>query len=421
MLAAACPGVFSPLQGRHMGFSPGWLTRSLRATGLVCSLTLACGMASAAPLQSVTVAVLSMAADARYAPKQLERAYPDHPGGRVGDAVRMAAEDAALELQELGLALKLKDVPLADAQALPKVLAELKGARVQHFVADLPPAMLTALVKAAPAALGGAMVINVSSDRDALRNEACSAALLHTYPSRQMLTDALAQYLAARNWRKLLLLQGPLPDDQLQGAAMALSAKRYGLKILQTKPFKLSGDPRERDLFNTRLLTNEREHDVVAVMDSHGEFARSLPYATQWPRPVMGSNGLMAMAWHPQWERNGGPQISRRFYKLARRPMQSQDWAAWMAVKAIAAALVADPKADVTQQLKHLRAGEVVVDGNKGPGLTFRAWDGQLRQPILLGHRDGVVGLAPLDGVLHPTEVMDTLGTDQKESKCQLR
>lgn len=404
-----------------MGFSPGWLTRSLRATGLVCSLTLACGMASAAPLQSVTVAVLSMAADARYAPKQLERAYPDHPGGRVGDAVRMAAEDAALELQELGLALKLKDVPLADAQALPKVLAELKGARVQHFVADLPPAMLTALVKAAPAALGGAMVINVSSDRDALRNEACSAALLHTYPSRQMLTDALAQYLAARNWRKLLLLQGPLPDDQLQGAAMALSAKRYGLKILQTKPFKLSGDPRERDLFNTRLLTNEREHDVVAVMDSQGEFARSLPYATQWPRPVMGSNGLMAMAWHPQWERNGGPQISRRFQKLARRPMQSQDWAAWMAVKAIAAALVADPKADVTQQLKHLRSGDVVVDGNKGSGLTFRAWDGQLRQPILLGHRDGVVGLAPLDGVLHPTEVMDTLGTDQKESKCQLR
>jgi ABC transporter substrate binding protein (PQQ-dependent alcohol dehydrogenase system) len=395
----------------------------MRAAAFVaaCSLALTWGLSHAAALQNVTVAVLSLTADARYAPKQLERAYPDHPEGRVGEAVRMAAEDAALELQELGLALKLKDVPLADAQALPRVLAELKVARVQHIVADVPPEVLAVLVKAAPAALGGVMILNVSSDRDALRNVACSAALLHTYPSRQMLTDALAQYLAARNWRKLLLLQGPLPDDQLQGAAMALSAKRYGLKILQTKSFKLSGDPRERDLFNTRLLTNERDHDVVAVMDSQGEFARSLPYATQWPRPVMGSNGLMAMAWHPQWERNGGPQISRRFQKLARRPMQSQDWAAWMAVKAIAAALVADPKADVTQQLKQLRAGEVVVDGNKGPGLTFRAWDGQLRQPILLGHRDGVVGLAPLDGVLHPTEVMDTLGTDQKESKCQLR
>lgn len=389
---------------------------------VIFSLMLACGWTSAAPVQNLTVAVLSLASDARYTPKQLERAYPDHPGGRVGDAVRMAVADVALELQELGVALKVKDVPLADAQALPKVLAELKAARVQHIVADLPPEVLTALVKFAPAALGGAMILNVSADSDALRNEACSAVLLHTYPSRQMYTDALAQYLAARNWRKVLLLQGPLPEDQLQGAAMVLSAKRYGLKILQTKPFKLSGDPRERDLFNTRLLTNERDHEVVAVMDSQGEFARTLPYATQWPRPVMGSNGLMAMAWHPQWDRNGGPQISRRFQKLAKRPMQSQDWAAWMAVKVIAAVIAAeDPKADVAKQLKQLRAGDVVVDGNKGPGLTFRAWDGQLRQPIMLGHGDGVVGIAPLEGILHPTEVMDTLGTDQKESKCQQR
>ncbi|HEY8904854.1 MAG TPA: branched-chain amino acid ABC transporter substrate-binding protein, partial [Rhodoferax sp.] len=102
-------------------------------------------------------------------------------------------------------------------------------------------------------------------------------------------------------------------------------------------------------------------------------------------------------------------------------PMQSQDWAAWIAVKAIAAVVAENPKADIGKQLKQLRAGEVVVDGNKGPGLTFRAWDGQLRQPIMLGHGDGVVGLAPLDGILHPTEVMDTLGTDQKESKCQAR
>ena len=412
MRAAARLATLSPLHYRIKG-SVG--------VSFSCCLVLACCFANAAPLQSVTVAVVSLASDARYAPKQLELAYPDHPAGRVGDATRMAVDDTALELQGLGLALKLRDVQLPDAQSLPTMLAELKAEHVQHIVADLPPEVLAGLVKSAPAALGGSMILNVSSDRDALRNEGCSAALLHTYPSRQMFTDALAQYLAARNWRKLLLLQGPLPEDQLQGAAMVLSAKRYGLKILQTKPFKLSGDPRERDLFNTRLLTNERDHEVVAVMDSQGEFARTLPYATQWPRPVVGSNGLMAMAWHPQWERNGGPQISRRFQKLAKRPMQSQDWAAWIAVKAIAAVVAENPKADIGKQLKQLRAGEVVVDGNKGPGLTFRAWDGQLRQPIMLGHGDGVVGLAPLDGILHPTEVMDTLGTDQKESKCQAR
>jgi ABC transporter substrate binding protein (PQQ-dependent alcohol dehydrogenase system) len=236
-----------------------------------------------------------------------------------------------------------------------------------------------------------------------------------------MFSDALAQYLAARSWRKVLLLQGPQLDDVLQGAAMNRSAKRYGLKVIQTRPFKLSGDPRERDLSNTRLLTSDREHEVVLVMDSQGEFARTLPYATQWPRPVAGASGLMAQVWHPQWERNGGPQLSRRFQKLAKRPMQGHDWAAWMAVKAVAAVLVDEPKATIPLQLKRLRSGAVFVDGFKGPRLSFRSWDGQLRQPLFLGHGDGVVGLAPLDGVLHPTEVLDTLGMDEKESVCKQR
>ena len=367
----------------------------------------------------VPVAVLSLASDPRYVPKRLERAYPDQPAGRVFDAIKMAVDDTALELQESGVTLQIREMSLTDASGLPKALADMKAAGVHHVIADVPTALLVGLAQQAPAALGGAVVVNVSADDDALRNESCAAALLHTYPSRAMLTDALAQYLAERNWRKLLLLQGPLPADQLQASAMQTSARKYGLKILQTKPFKLSGDPRERDLYNTRLLTNDREHDVVAVMDSNGEFARTLPYATQWPRPVAGSNGLMAMAWHPQWERNGGPQISRRFQKATKRSMQSQDWAAWIAVKALASALSDNPKANVANQLKRLRAGEVFVDGNKGPRLSFRAWDGQLRQPIMLGHGDGVVGMAPLDGVLHPTEVLDTLGTDQRESKCK--
>lgn len=394
--------------------------RGVTAALLCCGALLAGSALAAAPVV-VNVAVLSLAADARYTPKQIERAYPGHPTGRAFDAARMAGDDTALELQEQGLMLKLREVLLPDAQALPQALAELKAAHVQHIVADLPAPVLLQLVKQAPAALGGAMLLNVSADDDALRNADCAASLLHINPSRQMLTDALAQYLAARNWRKLLLLQGPLPADQLQAAAMLTSAKRYGLKIVDTKSFKLSGDPRERDLFNTRLLTNDRDHDGVAVMDSQGEFARTLPYATQWPRPVLGSNGLMAMAWHPQWERHGGPQISRRFMKAAKRPLQSQDWAAWVAVKAIATGLVNNPKADIAMQIKALRAGSVLVDGHKGPSLSFRAWDGQLRQPIMLGHGDGVVGLAPIDGILHPTEVMDTLGTDEKESKCKLR
>jgi hypothetical protein len=32
-----------------------------------------------------------------------------------------------------------------------------------------------------------------------------------------------------------------------------------------------------------------------------------------------------------------------------------------------------------------------------------------------------VAGTAPLDGVLHPIEVLDTLGVDEKESPCKAK
>ena len=380
-----------------------------------------CAPTAAFAATQVTVAVISLADDARYGARRMERAYPGHPAGRAIDGARLGAADSSFELDAEGLALAVRDVVLPDAAALPKALAALKAAKVQHVIADVPLALMRQLVQTAPAALGGAMVFNAGLDDDSLRAAGCAAALLHTYPSRQMMSDALAQYLAARNWRKALVLQGPLPGDALQGQAWARSAKRYGIKTTQERPFKLSGDPRERDLANTRLLTGDRDHDVVAVMDSDGEFARGLPYATQWPRPVVGANGLMAVAWHPQWERNGGPQLSRRFMKAAQRPMTGQDWAAWMAVRSVVAALVHNPKAGVAEQLKALRGGAVFVDGFKGPRLSFRAWDGQLRQPLFLSHIDGVVATAPVEGVLHPREVLDTLGVDEKETACKAR
>jgi ABC transporter substrate binding protein (PQQ-dependent alcohol dehydrogenase system) len=90
-------------------------------------------------------------------------------------------------------------------------------------------------------------------------------------------------------------------------------------------------------------------------------------------------------------------------------------------VKAVAAVVTENPKATPAEQARLLRSGKVFVDGAKGRRLSFRAWDGQLRQPLFLSHVDGVVGTAPLDGVLHPTEVMDTLGVDEKESACKAR
>jgi ABC transporter substrate binding protein (PQQ-dependent alcohol dehydrogenase system) len=179
----------------------------------------------------------------------------------------------------------------------------------------------------------------------------------------------------------------------------------------------LSADPRERDLANPLLLTAGTSYDAVWVVDSDGEFARTLPYRTVLPRPVVGDGGLVALAWHAQFERYGAPQVSRRFAKAAKRPMTAQDWAAWMAGKALAAVAVAVPQGPHAAWAQALAKSS--LDGSKGTGLSFRPWDGQLRQPMLLSDGQGVIAQAPVEGLLHPSNVLDTLGADAPEKLCQ--
>ena len=156
---------------------------------------------------------------------------------------------------------------------------------------------------------------------------------------------------------------------------------------------------------------------MVWVVDSDGEFARGLPYRTALPRPVVGDAGLVAVAWHASFERFGAPQVSRRFAKAANRPMTGHDWAAWMAGKALAAAAVAAPKGPLAAFHKALADGS--VDGSKGVTMEFRPWDGQLRQTVLLTDGQGVVAWAPIDGLLHPKNTLDTLGADAPEKACK--
>ena len=196
-----------------------------------------------------------------------------------------------------------------------------------------------------------------------------------------MRADALAQALTARKWSNVLLLTGPSADDQARSAVAQAALRRYGLKVVAAKPFKLSADPRERDLANPLLLTGGLSYDVVWVVDSAGELARSLPYRTALPRPVVGDAGLVAVAWHAQFERFGAPEVSRRFWRAAKRPMTGHDWSAWMAGKALVQAAIAQPRGPVAAWSAALAPQQ--LDGSKGVNLSFRAWDGQLRQPLL--------------------------------------
>ncbi len=369
--------------------------------------------------KELAVGLLTQADDERYSASRLEKSYPDEPSGRAEQAVRLALEDTAFTLQSAGYsAAKLVLAEAPDSTQLAAVLDALVKSGVKHIVLELPAASVALVAVAAQGR--DVLLLNAAAPQDTLRAASCAPNLLHTLPSQAMQSDATAQLLAVRKWDKLLVLYGPTAQDQLLLAAYQRSARRFGLKTVALRPFKLSNDPRERALGNVRLLTASADYDAVMVLDADGEFARDLPYRSVLPRPVLGSNGLTAQAWSAWYERNGAPQINRRFFKRSGRAMGSYDWAAWIAARAIVEAVAQDAKASNTAaQLKALKQGSLALDGYKGQRLSFRAWDGQLRQPLLLVHSNGLADTAPFEGFLHPRTVLDTLGFDVAETGCK--
>jgi ABC transporter substrate binding protein (PQQ-dependent alcohol dehydrogenase system) len=391
----------------------------MKRRSLLLAATASVAVAAQAQQREFRLGLLSQADDERYSPQALQKGFPDAPAGRSAPAAQLALNDSAITLQLAGWSsAQLVPLEAASAAALPAALQQLLQQGVRHVVLELPAASVAAVAGAA--AGKDVMLFNAAAPEDALRGAQCARHLLHTLPSHAMQMDAIAQLLVARKWARPLVLVGPTPADGLLQAAWQRSAKRFGVKPVAARTFKLSNDPRERDAANVRLLTSERDYDAVVVLDAHGEFARDVPYRTVLPRPVLGSTGVVAQAWSPYYERHGAPQLTRRFLRRTGRAMGSYDWATWMAARAAAEIASAYNKANVLQQLQALRQGAVAVDGYKGQRLTFRAWDGQLRQPLLLAHGNGIADLAPLEGFLHPRSTLDTLGYDAPETGCKV-
>lgn len=390
---------------------------TLAALAAQAALLLLCtGAAQSALAVTFKFTLLVQADDVRLSRSSLERAAIGQPGGAVADALKVALAEHPLELDAVGAKLDLAVVTVADAAAARAAASKAEAAGAAALLADLPPAWLLATADASKLPL-----LNVGAAADVLRQADCRRNLFHLALSERMRSDALAQALVARRWNKVLLLTGPGADDGARSATAQASIVRFGLKLVASKPFKLSADPRERDLANTRLLTGSSvgEYDVVWVVDSEGEFAVNLPYRTAQPRPVVGDAGLVAVAWSTKFERYGAPQVTRRLTKAAGRPMGAYDWPAWLAGKVLVSAVLAAPQGPLAALHKQIAEG--VFDGSKGVNLSFRPWDGQLRQPVLLTDGTSVVEEAPGDGVLHPHNKLDTLGADAPEKLCKAR
>lgn len=364
----------------------------------------------------LAIGYLDLADDPRYAERTAYARIQLRAGSRPLPGAEVGIEEAKAIGQVIDTEFVLVHHRAEDVDELTSVVRHWAKDGTRFVLVDLPAEAVASL--AAETRSLDLLLFNVSAPDVSLRREQCQPHLMHMLPDHAMQMDALVQYLVKKDWKQLLVLQGPRQEDTMLVDALRHSSNRFGTDLVAVRPFELGNDPRRREHNNIPLLTAGENHDVVVVADSEGEFGRYVSYNTKLPRPVVGTTGLVPRSWSRVYERHGAPQVNDRFQRHANRHMDDADWAAWVAVKAIVQATLRTKSVSFAELSKYLKSEQLNLDGAKGPALGFRPWNNQLRQPILLATHDAVIARAPIDGFLHPRDTLDTLGDDRQESRC---
>lgn len=331
--------------------------------------------------------------------------YNQTTGNLLGHAYRLeeAIVDPEEDVRERAKAL------LADGIVL--ILVDLEPDDLLA-VADLPEARK-------------AVLFNIRSSDDNLRGSNCRKNVFHIPPSWSMRADALAQYLIWKKWRRWFLISGRSPVDLDYAAAIKRAAKRYGAKIVEERSYTFEAGYRRTDDGHQQIQTqmplltqSAPDHDVIFVADNSEVFGDYLMWRSYEPRPVVGTHGLVAVGWHRSFEQYAGMQMQNRFERLVGRPMTERDYSAWVAIRSIGEVVTRTGKTGARDVRDYLLSDAFEVAAFKGQGLTFRRWDNQLRQPILLSGPRSLVSISPQPGFLHEKYLTDTLGFDEPESTC---
>lgn len=339
------------------------------------------------------------------------------------------AEDGTSEINTtgkfLGWHFKLYVVTLPAGADLADEARQVFARGPSVIVADLHADDLLKLADAP--ATKGALILDIRTIEDSQRQRDCRANVFHILPSQAMRADALAQFLVEKRWTRWFLLQGPTQQDAVYAADVRRSAGRYGARVVAARSYDYNPGSRRSDTGYQQIQTQMplatqvgSDYDVLFVADETDLFGDYLPYNTFDPRPVVGTQGLVATAWTPAFQSYSALQMQHRFALFAHRDMTERDYGGWLAVNIVGDAVMRGRQISPSGMRAYLRSDAFLVAGFKGEGLTFRTWDQQLRQPVLLAQPLMVVSMSPQSGFLHPGDTSDTLGFDQPETQCRL-
>jgi len=349
------------------------------------------------------------------------------PASNAGLAgAQLAIDDNNTTGKFLNQSFALEEILLNGKDDPAAAVQEFSNREISLIVTDISA---DNLLKAADAGRErGIVFFNSGATDDRLRQEDCTANVIHAAPSRSMLADGLAQYLVWKHWTRWLLVSGSHEPDKLAADALRRSAARFGARIVQEREFKDTGGARRTDSGLVQIQSqiplftqSAPDYDVLVTADESQVFADYMPYRNSQPRPVAGSAGLEPTSWDASFGQWGALQLQSRFTKKFSRWMTALDMQAWTAVRMIGEAVSRTNSADPKTIASYIPGPDFALAAFKGDKLTVRDWDLQLRQPILLADGRTIVSVSPQPGFLHQHSKLDTLGFDRPETKCQLK
>jgi len=170
---------------------------------------------------------------------------------------------------------------------------------------------------------------------------------------------------------------------------------------------KLSDDASGIPVFNALAPNDElREECRTNLFHTIPSHTMKIDALQQWRRKHPQSTAEVT-AWHHSFKKYAASQLNRRYEKAQGKPMTSEAWAGWAAVKLVADTIARTQDVSPSDLIDKLQTN-ISFDGQKGIELSFRG-TGQLRQPLLLVESGNIVGEAPVRGIVESTN-LDSLG-----------
>ena len=383
-------------------------------------------MPQSPPLTPVPIGYLRVAGDSQRPASRMDREPAD--AGIAGAELALGENNAGGKFMGDLYTLDVKTVtPKGAVEALEK----LYDSGHHYVIVDAPA---DTLLKLADWAKGkDILLFNIRATDVSLRQEDCRINVMHVVPERYMLADALAQYLVIKQWKNWLLIHGSTPGDLAYAEAIKRAAGRFGASIVDVREYKdISGGRRDdvgvippgKQASADASFAADPDYQIIIVADEDQLFGPFMPYRGGGkPRPVAGTTGLVATTWSPGHEKWGATQMNNHFQKDYKRVILPIDYQAYVATRTIGEAVTRNHGAPFATVAAFVHSDQLQLAPFKGIKQQYRPWDGQFRQPLLIGTDKVPVSVSPQKGfphASHPEIEVDTLGIDEPESKCKM-